>query len=213
MDRINLPIGGASLATMVFLFPNLHGQEDNGVTFAQKIRELDLVSNCLFIPSLTTLFLALSWGGVKYAWSDGRLIGLLATFAILLATFLVNQYRRGDSAALPFRIITTRSVISGFIFTACTNSVTNVLEWYLPTFYQVAQGRVSRSKARLRWEANTYADAARERLSYDPNPCWDDGRTDLARHWNNKDRLLRAFHAVRFIVHAYCYRAHDDLRP
>ncbi|KAI6849896.1 hypothetical protein KC332_g15094 [Hortaea werneckii] len=146
---INLPIGGASLATMVFLFPNLHGQEDNGVTFAQKIRELDLVSNCLFIPSLTTLFLALSWGGVKYAWSDGRLIGLLATFAILLATFLVNQYRRGDSAALPFRIITTRSVISGFIFTACTNSVTNVLEWYLPTFYQVAQGRTPRESGYL----------------------------------------------------------------
>ncbi|RMY39237.1 hypothetical protein D0865_12876 [Hortaea werneckii] len=138
---INLPIGGASLATMLLLFPNLQRQEYNGVTFAQKIRELDLVSNCLFIPSLTTLFLALSWGGVKYTWSDGRVVGLLVVFVVFLAAFLVNQYRRGDSAALPFRIITTRSVISGFVFTTCTNSVTNVLEWYLPTFYQVAQDR------------------------------------------------------------------------
>lgn len=134
---------------MLLLFPNLQRQEYNGVTFAQKIRELDLVSNCLFIPSLTTLFLALSWGGVKYTWSDGRVVGLLVVFVVFLAAFLVNQYRRGDSAALPFRIITTRSVISGFVFTTCTNSVTNVLEWYLPTFYQVAQDRVSRSKACL----------------------------------------------------------------
>ena len=108
----------------------------------QKIRELDLVSNCLFIPSLTALFVALSWAGTKYPWSDGKVIALFVVFAVLLAAFVFNQYRRGDSAALPFRIIKNRNVIAGFIFTACTNSMTNVLEWYLPTYYQVVRSRV-----------------------------------------------------------------------
>ncbi|KAL2869765.1 MDR family MFS transporter [Aspergillus lucknowensis] len=121
---INLPIGAVSLAAMFFLFLDPRTREDE-LTLAQKIRELDIISNCLFIPSLTALFIALSWARTK----------------VLLATFIFNQHRHGDSAALPFRIVKSRSVIAGFIFTTCTNSMTNVLEWYLPTYYQVVRSR------------------------------------------------------------------------
>jgi hypothetical protein len=148
--RINLPIGGVSLATLLFLFSDPRAQPENDLTMAQKIRELDLVSNCLFIPSLTALFVALSWAGTKYPWSDGRVIGLFLVFALLLGAFVYNQYRRGDSAALPFRVIKNRSVIAGFIFVTCTNSMTNVLEWYLPTYYQVVRSRVRHLVANLR---------------------------------------------------------------
>lgn len=127
---------------MFFLFSDPRTRQENDMTLSQKIRELDLVSNCLFIPSLTALFVALSWAGTKYPWSDGRVIALFVVFGVLLAAFVFNQYRRGDSAALPFRIIKNRSVIAGFIFTTCTNSMTNVLEWYLPTYYQVVRSRV-----------------------------------------------------------------------
>ncbi|CAI7654398.1 unnamed protein product [Penicillium viridicatum] len=139
---INLPIGGLSLLAMLFLFSDPRTRQEGDMTLSQKIRELDLVSNCLFIPSLTALFLALSWAGTKYPWSDGKVIALFVVFGVLLAAFVFNQYRRGDSAALPFRIIKSRSVIAGFIFTTCTNSMTNVLEWYLPTYYQVVRSRV-----------------------------------------------------------------------
>lgn len=130
------------MTALFFLFSDPRNREDDNLTLAQKIKELDLVSNCLFIPSLTALFIALSWAGTKYPWSDGKVIGLFVVFGVLLSAFIVNQYRRGDSAALPFRIITKRSVIAGFIFTTCTNSMTNVLEWYLPTYYQVVRSRV-----------------------------------------------------------------------
>ncbi|KAK6814474.1 hypothetical protein RU639_009558 [Aspergillus parasiticus] len=138
---INLPIGTVSLAVMFFLFADPRTRQEDDLTLAQKIKELDLISNCLFIPSLTALFIALSWAGIKYPWSDGKVIGLFVVFAVLLTVFLINQYQRGDSAALPFRIIKNRNVIAGFIFTTCTNSMTNVLEWYLPTYYQVVRSR------------------------------------------------------------------------
>ncbi|KNG88130.1 efflux pump antibiotic resistance protein [Aspergillus nomiae NRRL 13137] len=138
---INLPIGTVSLVSMLFLFSDPRTLQEDDLTMTQKIRELDLVSNCLFIPSLTALFIALSWAGTKYPWSDGKVIGLFVVFGVLLVVFLINQYRRGDSAALPFRIIKSRSVIAGFIFTTCTNSMTNVLEWYLPTYYQIVRSR------------------------------------------------------------------------
>ncbi|KAL4806613.1 major facilitator superfamily domain-containing protein [Aspergillus unguis] len=136
---INLPIGGVSLAMLLLLFSDPRPSQEDSLTFAEKIRELDLVSNCIFIPSLTALFLALSWAGTKYPWSDGKVIALFVVFAVLLVAFSFNQYRRGDSAALPLRIISNRNVIAGFVFTTCTNSMTNVLEWYLPTYYQVVR--------------------------------------------------------------------------
>lgn len=141
--RINLPIGAVSLASIAFLFSDPKTAPGSRLGFSWKIRELDLVSNCLFIPSLTALFVALSWAGTKYPWSDGRVIGLFLVFAVLLVAFLYNQYRRGDSAVLPLRILKSRSVVAAFIFTMCTNSMTNVLEWYLPTYYQVVQSQVS----------------------------------------------------------------------
>ncbi|KAL4755900.1 major facilitator superfamily domain-containing protein [Aspergillus foveolatus] len=138
---INLPIGAVSLAAMVFLLSDPPTRREDNLTLIQKIRALDLVSNCLFIPSLTALFIALSWAGTKYPWSDEKVIGLFVVFGVLLITFFLNQYRRGDSAALPFRVIKSRNVIAGFIYTACTNSMTNLLEWYLPTYYQIVQSR------------------------------------------------------------------------
>ncbi|KAL4937614.1 hypothetical protein BDV06DRAFT_232458 [Aspergillus oleicola] len=138
---INLPIGAVSLAALVFLLSDPPTLREDNLTLIQKIRALDLVSNCLFIPSLTALFIALSRSGTKYPWSDGKVIGLFVIFGVLLITFFLNQYRRGDSAALPFRVIKSRNVIAGVIYTTCTNSMTNVLEWYLPTHYQVVQSR------------------------------------------------------------------------
>ncbi|KAL2834185.1 major facilitator superfamily domain-containing protein [Aspergillus cavernicola] len=132
---INLPIGTVSLAAMLFLFSDPEATQEHDLTLTQKIRELDLVSNCLFIPSLTALFIALSWAGTKYSWSDRKVIGLFIVFAVLLAAFIFNQYHYGDSAAIPFHIIKNYNVIAGFIFMTCTNSITNILEWALARYY------------------------------------------------------------------------------
>ena len=122
---------------MFFFFSDPRKHQEAHLSWKQKLVDMDLLSNCLLIPSLTTLFLALSWAGTKYSWTDWNVIVLLVVFAILLAAFLFNQHRRGDAAALPFRIFKSRSVVAGFIFTMFTNSMTNVFEWYLPTYYQI----------------------------------------------------------------------------
>ncbi|GIJ89478.1 hypothetical protein Asppvi_008420 [Aspergillus pseudoviridinutans] len=136
--RINLPIGGVALLMTIFLFPDPK-PSDTSITFRQKLVELDLLSNLLFIPALTSLFIALSWAGTKYPWKDGKVIGPLVAFAVLIIAFLYNQRRRGDAAALPPRLIKNRNVIAAAIFTMCCNSASNVLEYYLPTYYQVVR--------------------------------------------------------------------------
>lgn len=110
------------------------------ISFSQKVFQLDLLSNLLFVPALTGLFLAFSWAGTKYSWKSGQVIGTLVTFAILLTAFAFNQHRQGDAAALPVRVVKRRTVVAGVFFIACLNSTGTVIEYYLPTYYQVVRG-------------------------------------------------------------------------
>lgn len=138
---INAPIGAVTLLLTMCCFSDMWKPSDVArMTFKQKVSQLDLLSNLLFLPALTSLFLAFSWAGTKYPWDSGRAIGPLITFAVLLAAFVYNQFRRGGAAALPPRVIKRRTVIAGFIFIMCANSTGNVLEYYLPTYYQIVRG-------------------------------------------------------------------------
>ena len=99
---INLPIGGLTILLAIFFVPHGPKSSDrNSMTVRQKVAQLDLVSNLLFLPAITSLFIALSWAGTRYSWSDGKVIGLLVTFAVLLLGFSYNQHRLGDIAVLP----------------------------------------------------------------------------------------------------------------
>jgi MFS family permease len=135
---IALPIGFVTLVGIFFCLTDVKPQVE--LTWAQRISQLDLIGNILFVPSLTCLFVALSWAGSKYAWNSPTVIGLFCTFGVLLGLFALDQYRKGDAAALPPRILKNRTVLSGFTYTLCCNSASMVIQYYLPTYYQAVRG-------------------------------------------------------------------------
>ncbi|CVL07705.1 related to aflatoxin efflux pump AFLT [Fusarium mangiferae] len=138
---ISAPTGAVTLVLTIFcLSDDQKSSGVNGLSLKQKVAQLDLISNMLLLPALTSLFLALSWAGTVYPWSSGQVLGPLFAFAVILAVFVWNQIRRGDVAALPPRIMKHRCVIAGFIFIFCVNSTGIVLEYYLPTYYQLVRG-------------------------------------------------------------------------
>lgn len=67
----------------------------------EKLSQLDLLGNLIFVPSLTCLFLALQWAGSKYSWTNARIIGLLVVFVALLGLFVWQQYRKQDNVCGP----------------------------------------------------------------------------------------------------------------
>lgn len=116
-----------------FFFPNPK-KSSSRLPLPEKLIALDLRSNVVFIAGLVCFFLAFSWGGRKYDWTDSRVVGLFVVFFVLILVFMANKYCLGDAATLPPRLIKNRNIIAGVIFTMCVNSVINVIEYYLPTF-------------------------------------------------------------------------------
>ncbi|PYI36995.1 putative efflux pump antibiotic resistance protein [Aspergillus indologenus CBS 114.80] len=138
---LNAPIGVVTLLLTMYCFSDPPKPDHLAhIPLKQKLSQLDLLSNLLFIPALTALFLAFSWAGTKYPWSSIPVLAPLVTFTVLMGSFIYNQHRQGNTAALPLRILQHRSIIAGSIFIACGNSTGNVLEYYLPTYYQVVRG-------------------------------------------------------------------------
>ncbi|ORY55929.1 major facilitator superfamily domain-containing protein [Pseudomassariella vexata] len=84
--------------------------------FSDLIKTLDLIGLAALLPSIVCLLSALQWGGVSYPWSDGRIIALLAVFAVLGVAFLVIQFWQREKALLPSRIFAQRSI-------SCTKAV------------------------------------------------------------------------------------------
>ncbi|KAJ6172671.1 MFS general substrate transporter [Penicillium chermesinum] len=138
---INAPTGAITLLLTFFCLPDLSKSQDVvNMGVKEKLSQLDLLSNTLLIPALTALFIAFSWAGTKYPWNTAPVIVPLVAFAFLMAAFIYNQVRRGAAATLPPHIMRRRSVLAGFIFVVASNSTGNVLEYYLPTYYQVVRG-------------------------------------------------------------------------
>lgn len=131
-------LGLFTFMAIIVLFKDI--QTPERTTWRHKLKELDLIGNLVFLPSLTCLFTALGWAGTRYPWDSGVVIGLFCVFAFLLILFAIEQYLKGDTATLPPKILKNRNVLSGFAYSVCCNSAMNVVEYYLPTYFQAIRG-------------------------------------------------------------------------
>ncbi|KAL4760382.1 major facilitator superfamily domain-containing protein [Aspergillus foveolatus] len=138
---INLPIGGVSMAIVAFILqlPE-QNQSSKATPLLDRIKQIDFIGAALLIPCIICLLLALQWGGNKYAWSNGRIIGLFVTFGVLAILTIYSQIKLGDRATLPPRIMTQRSVITSTIYALLFGGSFFVLVYYLPIFFQSVRG-------------------------------------------------------------------------
>ncbi|KAK9417248.1 putative Major facilitator superfamily (MFS) profile domain-containing protein [Seiridium unicorne] len=136
---INLPIGSAVIVALAFNLPNTKPECSNNLTWKELLYKLDIFGTLALIASIACLFMALSWAGTRFMWSQWQIIILLVFFVLCLAIFCYDQFKKGDSAALPPRLLKQRSVISATLFTFCLNGALGVLQYYLPIYFQIVR--------------------------------------------------------------------------
>ncbi|KKP02454.1 MFS transporter [Trichoderma harzianum] len=138
---INLPLGAVTLLTVLFLvkIPADPNRKTKG-TIRGFLDRFDLIGTLILIPWVICLLLALQWGGSQYAWTSWRIILLLVLFAVLFVLWIFIQYKQGNKATLPLRIIKQRSMASGMIYMFCLFSAFFVINYYVPIWFQSVKG-------------------------------------------------------------------------
>jgi hypothetical protein len=118
-ESSNLPLGAIVVVLVTVL---LKIKYDNGVTQRptcgrrQFLSRLDLGGSILLIASMCSLFLAMQWGGHRLPWKSLKIVALLTLTGVLLALFVLLEWRMGDQASVPFRILRQRSIASGAVY-------------------------------------------------------------------------------------------------
>ncbi|QYT02259.1 MFS domain-containing protein [Trichoderma simmonsii] len=138
---INLPLGAVTLLTVLFLvkIPTDPNRKAKG-TIKGFLDRFDLIGTLILIPWVICLLLALQWGGSLYSWTSWRIILLLVLFAVLFVLWVFIQYKQGNKATLPLRIVKQRPMASGMIYMFCLFSAFFVINYYVPIWFQSVKG-------------------------------------------------------------------------
>ncbi|GIZ45802.1 hypothetical protein CKM354_000895300 [Cercospora kikuchii] len=136
---INVPICVAALISMLLFLPYIPKQQedDQPLTLIALLQEMDAIGMVLMTGGLVALFLAINWGGVSYAWDSHTIIALFVLFGFLQGVFAFHAARTGEKGILPPRLIKNRNVYSGLIFALGCVSSLSIVEYYVPTYYQI----------------------------------------------------------------------------
>jgi len=127
---INLPLGILALSAVMFrLHLPVHKTE----------HRIDWLGSGLLAVSIVALLLFTVWGGNKYPWASGQILGLLGTALVFALAFIFRE-RKAAEPIIPlhlfkndiFRVATLLSLFSGLVMFAAFI--------YLPEYQQLVHG-------------------------------------------------------------------------
>ncbi|KAJ9112368.1 hypothetical protein QFC19_000788 [Naganishia cerealis] len=122
---INLPFGGISIASFVFLLPASPpmGRKNDwkgwGRYMILELAKCDWFGAAIILAWSTCFILALQWGGASKPWSDGSVIACLVMIPFLLAVFFAwERFIGSDRAMLKLFLFKNRTVVGACLIIA-----------------------------------------------------------------------------------------------
>ncbi|KAI9641173.1 hypothetical protein NHQ30_010603 [Ciborinia camelliae] len=128
---LNLPIGGTSLLVL-YLF--LHVNHNKDMTFAQKLKRIDILGNLILMAGTVAILYALSISNPWSSWH--KLVPLILGF---LALFLFAGYEASgipSEPVMPPRLFTTRTSVLVSINTFLNSALLFWVMFFLPVYFQ-----------------------------------------------------------------------------
>lgn len=108
--------------------------------------------NALIVSATASVILALTWGGVSYSWTSGRVISPLVVGLLGMVVFVayegilersnaLDDYDDGPvrEPTVPTRLMTNRTSLSGYLMTFVHGMTSTLAVYYLPTYFQGGQ--------------------------------------------------------------------------
>ncbi|KAJ7262074.1 ABC transporter [Mycena rebaudengoi] len=145
---INLPIGGVSLTAVLLLLkasPPLGADltKRSPKDIFQQVLRLDFGGAILVAGAVTSLVLALQWGGNTKPWGDKAVIICFVFAAVLTVVYIIWEIRMGDRAMVPTAIFKSRSIYAILAFCLLTRFSLLLFSYYIPIYYQAVKHRTA----------------------------------------------------------------------
>ncbi|KAI9231459.1 MAG: major facilitator superfamily domain-containing protein [Podila humilis] len=133
---INLPIGAIS-TIFVAIYLNLPTPKGS---LANKMKRIDFLGTLVLLAAVVLILLPLSWGGTKYAWSSGIIIGLLCGAAVSVVLFILVECRFAREPIVPIHLFKIRNLWATFSSLFFGGMAFFGIFFYLPVYFQVVKG-------------------------------------------------------------------------
>ncbi|KAJ7776360.1 transporter [Mycena metata] len=141
---INLPFGGVSLLGVTFLLeatpplgsdPTKRSVRD----LLEQVKRLDYVGATLVAGAVTTLVLALQWGGNTKPWGDKDVIICFVFAGVLTVAFIGWEMFIDKKAMVPTAVFKSRSIWAIQVYGFFNQFCLVLYSYYLPLLYQAAR--------------------------------------------------------------------------
>ncbi|EXJ75055.1 uncharacterized protein A1O5_01751 [Cladophialophora psammophila CBS 110553] len=112
--------GVAGLLQLCFYFPPAFKDLHKRRTLREALRKFDIVGLVLFVISGACLLLGISWGGQRYPWKSGPVIGTIVSGGVGVVILLIYEEKfAGDEPLIPMYLFRNRGFVT---MTMCSSS-------------------------------------------------------------------------------------------
>ncbi|KAJ7615653.1 ABC transporter [Mycena polygramma] len=141
---INLPIGGVSLTAVTLILKAALplGSDPTKRSWSDILRQvgrMDFLGATLAAGAVTTLILALQWGGNTKPWNDKAVIICFVFAAVLTGVFIAWELYMGDAAMAPMSIFHSKSIYAILAYCLLGRFSMLIFSYYIPIFYQAVR--------------------------------------------------------------------------
>ena len=138
---INLCIAGVCAPAYLFLIPSLNPKPETSLR--KRFSEIDFVGTVLIVGVLVAGLMAISFGGVVYAWNSGRIIALFAISGVLTVIFWIQQIcsigTTPETRTFPVQFLQNKELVLLFSAEACASTLTYIPIYFVPLYFQFAK--------------------------------------------------------------------------
>ena len=128
---INVPVGLVSVALLGGALPRKPRDDQP--------RRLDMLGAAQLAGASCALMFALSWGGARYPWASGEIVGL-AVAALALLGWYIAHAQRVEEPVLPLGLLRGRIIAPASLISTVVMAANIGLTIYLPVYFQLVGG-------------------------------------------------------------------------
>lgn len=133
---INLPfIGVGGIMIPLFLRLNVIPQ-----SIAAKLKRVDWIGTVLFVGSMTSFLIPITWGGVMYSWASWRTLVPLLIGAAGLVVFCFYEKYLAPEPLLRLSVFSNRTANIAYLTTTLHGLILWCLLYYQPLYFEAVKG-------------------------------------------------------------------------